>query len=281
MPLSRKKFWVVFVPLGLIVLLLLLALAHPRTRTALRMRSGFLPLEQEVRVFYQPGAEEYARQIADALPAAIARVELFHSLPFVSDFRVYVCASHENFTRYINQPVDDPVRGIAFPRDIWVSPKAFAFYGRDTHRQTLAHELSHLHLGQHLPWWHRVKTIPTWFSEGLADLIADTGDERISREEAIEGFFTGLHLVPDEAGRVPFPKGAQDYGLTWPMFHLQSRMFIEYLYGRDEESFKRFIREILGGARFGITFKDHFGDSLDNVWHEFLESFQIQSKDTS
>jgi hypothetical protein len=156
--------------------------------------------------------------------------------------------------------------------DVWVSPKAFAFYGKDTHRQTLAHELSHLHLRQQLGWLRKTQRVPAWFVEGLADWVAGTGEEIVSRNAALKGFINGRHLMPDASGRLPLPKGAHDYGLTWPMFHLQSRMFIEYLHDRDEKSFGRFVAAVVDGDRFDVAFNEHFGDSLEIVWQEFMDA---------
>jgi hypothetical protein len=262
-------------------LLTLLLLVHPRARAAFRLASGFQSLENESRVFYEPGAESYATKIAYALPGAIDRVEKSHSLPFKSEFRVYVCSTHESFTKHIGIPADSPVRGTALPWDVWVSPNALCFYGRDTHRQTLAHELSHLHLGQHLGWFNRVKNVPVWFSEGLADWVADTGHEIVSRAEAMEGFRSGHHLIPDASGNLPLPRQPRDYGLTWPLFHMQSRMFVEYLVERDEGSFKHLVMSVLSGVLFDAAFKDNFDDSLEGVWQDFVDSLDNQFEDVT
>jgi hypothetical protein len=271
--LSRgKKIWIILLAAGFVILPLVLVLAHPRGRATIRLAPGFVRFEEDARVYYERGAEDLASRIADALPGAVARVEECQSRPFKTGFRVYVCSSHESFTRHIGQPVSDPVRGIAFMWDVWVSPKAFAFYGKDTHRQTLAHELSHLHLRQQLGWLRKTQRVPAWFVEGLADWVAGTGEEIVSRNAALKGFINGRHLMPDASGRLPLPKGAHDYGLTWPMFHLQSRMFIEYLHDRDEKSFGRFVAAVVDGDRFDVAFNEHFGDSLEIVWQEFMDA---------
>ena len=98
----RKKTWIIVVALALLALSPLLVLAHPRARAALRLTSGFTPLEQDSRVLYEAGAEDDARWIARALPGAVERIEESHGLPFRSDFRVYVCASHESFSRRVS-----------------------------------------------------------------------------------------------------------------------------------------------------------------------------------
>jgi len=272
-----KKVWIALVIGGLVILPLLLVLAHPRGRATLRLTSGFAQSERDPRVYYEHGAEGLANQIVDALPAAAARVEELQAWPFKNDFRVYVCASHESFSRHINQSPRDPVRGIAFLWDVWVSPKAFAFFGKDTHRQTLAHELSHLHLGQHLGWFRRIKGVPAWFAEGLANWVADTGDEIVSRSEALEGFISGRHFVPDATGNLPLPRTAADYGVSWPMFHLQSRLFIEYLHDRNENAFGRFVSAVIAGDNFSAAFAEHFGLNLDAAWQDFMKSLAKQN----
>jgi hypothetical protein len=259
-------------------LLSLLVLAHPRARAALRLTSGFQPFQQDTRVFYEPGADVLAKRFAESLPAAIARVEESQGLPFKSDFRVYVCASHESFTRHLGEPIDSPARGMKLFRDIWVSPKAFAFMGSDTHRETITHELSHLHLSQNMGVRSIMGSLPTWFEEGLADMIADTGGEIVSYQEALDAFARGPHLVSDAKGRFLFPKRAEDYGISWPMLHRQSRMFVEYLHDRNEELFKEFVVAVVNGVHFDVAFKNYFGDGLDNVWSEFLNSLENRSE---
>ena len=267
----RKRTRAIIVSTGILVVGALLLLMQPRARTALRLVQGFSTLDADPRVRFEPGAEDLAKALAAALPAAIARVEESQSRPFETTFRVYVCASHESFTSHIGEPAGSPVRGVAFLWDIWISPKAFAFHGQDTHRKAVTHELSHLHLGQMLGWWHRTREVPSWFQEGLADWVANTG-ELVSRREAREAIVSGHSIALDESGHLPFPKRPESYGMTWPMFHAQSRMFVEYLRSRDADAFARFVAAVVRGARFRSGFIDNFGKSLPDVWEDFLRS---------
>ena len=269
---SRKKIRRILIPAGLLLLLPLLLLAHPRGRAAFRLTSGFQQLEQDSRVYFETGAEVQAMRFAEALPDAIARVEECHGQAFKSDFRLYVCASHESFSRHLGETVDSPVRGMKLFRDIWVSPKAFDFRGADTHRQTIIHELSHLHLSQHMGLGSIMGGLPTWFVEGLADWVADTGNEIVTYQEALDSFAHGRYLVPDAKGRFLFPKTAQDYGVSWPMLHRQSRMFVEYLHDKDEALFKDFVVAVSKGMRFKVEFGRYFRGNLDSVWNDFLSS---------
>lgn len=272
----RNSTWAVIVGIAILGLVVLLLLAQPRARATLRLVHDFSALETDPRVRFEPGAEDLARAVAAALPEAIARVEECQAGAFRRPFRVYVCASHESFTGHIGEPSSSPARGIALLHDIWVSPKAFSFHGRDTHRETLTHELSHLHLGQMLGWWHRTKEIPSWFQEGLADWVADTGDEQVSRREA-RGAVLGGHIIElDESGHLPFPKRPEAYGMTWPMFHMQSRMFVEYVRSRDARAFTAFVTAVAGGVRFRVAFNDSFDESLSDAWEDFVEAMKAQ-----
>ncbi len=254
----------------LVVTCAVLVLSAPRGRCALRMTPGYVPYEPDTRVYYVPGSEEITARFAEALPEAVERVESRLSLPLRSGYRVYVCPSHKVFARHLGQAASTPVRGTAFSRDIWVSPKAFAFHGRDTTMETLAHELAHLHFGQYLGWLGRVRLMPGWFQEGLADWVADTGEEIVSREDALAQFRKGNRLVPDVTGNLPLPKTAADYGLTWPAFHAQSRMLVEHLRAGREESFRRFVVAVLGGSRFDLAFREHYGRSFQEEWGEYV-----------
>jgi hypothetical protein len=270
----------VLIAIAIAIPLLLIGLvtAQPRVRAALRLTAGFVPMEEDNRIYYEAGAEAMANALAKALPAAVARIEEYQSLPFESGYRIYVCSSHSSFTQRIGVPLSWTVRGIAFPRTIWISPLAFAFHGQDTHQQSLTHELCHLHFAQHLGWWKRTKNIPIWFAEGLAGWLADTGGEIVSRAEALESFRSGRHMVPEAAGKLRLrPPTLQDIGISFPMFHMQSRMFVEYLFGRGEEPLKNLITALMNGARFNVAFEDQIGDKLENVWQEFLHSMNTNT----
>lgn len=133
-------------------------------------------------------------------------------------------------------------------------------------------ELSHLHLGQTLGWWHRTVEVPSWFQEGLADWVADTGDEQVSLREVRDAIVGGNSIVLEESGNFPFPTRPDSYGMTWPMFPMQSRMFVEYLRSRDANAFRRFVAAVVRGAGFKSAFQDHYGAELSDAWKDFVQS---------
>ena len=274
MALRRKPMIALILAVLLLAVLSVLALSIPRLRTALRLVDGFEPLEGYELVYFEKGAEDYALQVAEALPGAIERVEKMQVRPFRSLPRIYVCATHERFAGQIGESPETEVRGIAFKRDIWLSPLIFSFFGMDTHTQSLLHELSHTHISQHLSFLHRVRKIPAWFNEGLADWVAGTGAERISRDEGIAEIRAGRTLAPDDTGQFPVPKTPADYGLSWPMLHVQSLMFVEYLALRDREAFDSFLGDVLDGKDFGPSFAGHFGTDPLSLWREFAAGLE-------
>jgi hypothetical protein len=258
---------------GLLALAPLLILVHPRARAALRLSPGFRPLPEDSRVMFEPGAAAHARRMARALPAAIERVETEQGRPFRADVRVYVCATHETFAEHTGQPPTIPVRGMALLWDVWVSPLAFRFEGQDTHRETLTHELSHLHLKQHLGWLGNVAGLPAWFREGLADQVAGTGHERVSRAAALAALRAGPRLDPELSG------GPREHGLSWPMFHGQARLFTEHLRARDPHTFRSFLAAVLDGEPFARATRDHLGATLPQLWSEYLADLQVTQRD--
>ena len=268
----RLRAWGIAILVVLVAVSLGVLIAYPRARVALRLASGFEALAADGRVFHQVGAEELARQISVALPGVVDTVEQRLGRPFAGEFRVYVCASHESFMGHIGQPASWPVRGIAFQRDVWISPQAFAFRGKDTHQGTLAHELTHLYLDQHIGWWWRVRHLPAWFVEGLADWVGGTGEEIVSRQGAIEAILAGHRLEPDTTGRLLVPRRPLDYGVSFAEFHAQSRMFVEYLHSKDGEAFEEFLGAILDGRVFERAMEKSFGMGVENAWVELVES---------
>src|SRR5262252_1531702 len=114
----RRIFWVVIgLPLTLIVSSAGAALCLPVVRHAI---SGLwnipdrLPaLSANSQVHYQPGAEDFARDVAALLPDAIARVEGVHGRPFARPVTVGVYATPEAFAAANGQGSEVPV-GVTF-----------------------------------------------------------------------------------------------------------------------------------------------------------------------
>ena len=277
----KKKRKVILIVLSSIILILVIAFfISPYSTALLKSKSHFIKHPDNDIVLFEPGAEEYADKIAAYLPAVIERVELVHGIPFEKTFKIYVCSTQKSFNEYtaITSPSPYPIRGTAFLGDILIAPSAFNFLGLDTHRETLMHELSHLHFRQRLGFFKGRKH-PTWFGEGFADYVAGSGGEGIEENEAINFILNGKHFIPEEEGEIFGSFNSALNGLTGPMFHQQVKMFVTYIIESDSLKFKSFLSKIQEGESFSETFNQIMESSIQDKWANFL--WQLKKEDTN
>jgi hypothetical protein len=55
-------------------------------------------------------------------------------------------------------------------------------------------------------------------------------------------------------------------------------MFVEYLHDRAGGSFEDFVVAVGKGEPFDVAIQEHYGDSLNNLWNDFLESLNSGSE---
>jgi len=245
----------------------------------LKTKRDFAPVAADPRVRFEPGAEAMARSVAAFLDTAMATVEATHGAPFRRPFTVYVCASQRSLNEFAALPPQAPIRGTVLLGDVFIAPSAFDWQGADVHRESLMHELSHLHLRQHIGFVSDRGSMPAWFKEALADLVSGAGGEGISREEAVAAVLDGPALHPDSAGSLWSLQRAGSYGLTGPMLHRQSTMFLDFLRARDPGRFPAFLRRIQEERSFAGPFRDQFGGSVDELWGAFAASLREEKRD--
>jgi hypothetical protein len=272
----KKKRKVIVIIFSSIILLLAVAFfLSPYSTALLKSKSHFVNHPDNDIVLFEPGAEEYADSIALYLPRAIERVEHVHGLPFAEPFEIYVCNTQKSFNEYtaITSPSPYPIRGTALLGDVLIAPSAFKFIGIDTHKETLMHELSHLHFQQRLGLFERRKH-PVWFTEGFADYVAGSGGEGIKEREAINFILSGKHFIPEEEGEIFGSFNSALNGLSGPMFHKQAKMFVTWLIESDSLKFNSFLREIQKGAPFGETFNNIMGSGIQDKWVQFVSQLK-------
>src|SRR5258708_30345129 len=141
----RRIFWVVIgVRLALTAIGAGAAVSLPTVRHIisglwnLPDRLPALPDNSQVR--YQPGAEDFARDVAALLPDAITRVEAVHGRRFAHPVTVGAYATPEVYAAANGLGSDVPV-GVTFAGRVNLSPKLFC----PEHRRLpaiLRHELS-------------------------------------------------------------------------------------------------------------------------------------------
>jgi hypothetical protein len=142
-------------------------------------------------VHYQPGAEEYARDVVALLPDAITRIEVVHGRHFAHPVTVGVYATPEAYAAANGLGSAVPV-GVTFLGRVNLSPKLF-WSQRQRLPAILTHELSHAHIEAWIgpnAYIH----LPNWFKEGLAVMVSEGG---------------GAELVSDEEARAAIQRGEQ------------------------------------------------------------------------
>jgi len=267
---KRKKIIILSILGIFIVIGSVLFLRSPFGKALLKSKSHFMVHSADSRILYEPGAEGFADKFADFLPTAIEQVEKGHFLSFKKPFKVYVCSTQQSHNEFIANPTSYPIRGAAFKRKVFIAPSAFSFKDMDTHRESLMHELSHLHLLQRVGMLKN-RRIPHWFKEGLANFVAGSGGEGISQEMAIRSIKEGRHLVLQERGGLlkSLTKIIQAADLTGPMFHKQNKMFMNYIHRVNPEAFKKLVLAIQNGHKFSTSFVRYFKMNPQEMWDRF------------
>lgn len=222
---------------------------------------GFAPLAEDDNVMVEPGYESYGIKAANLLPGAIEQVERAYGRPFKFAPRIYVCGTEECFKRYVLTP---RLSAAVVPDNrLILSPN---LDGRESDRlkPVLIHELAHLHLGQRIG--HYDSTVPIWFHEGYASLIAEGGGAEFATDEqayqaAREGRMIDLNLrdTPD----VRHMAGA--FNMNIFEFYRQSLLLVARLKQKDEVKFAAFIHALEDNKDFQIAFWDIYGTGPETI----------------
>lgn len=231
-----------------------LTVSDPRALTPL---DGFAPLAGDPRVWVEPGFEAYGARVAAALPDAIARVEAAHYLPFSRPPRVYVCGTDACFKRHVRTP---KLSAAVVPDNrLILSPN---LDGRESRRlpALLTHELAHLHLGQRIGHYH--STLPVWFHEGWASLVADGGGADYATDarvfEAIQAGKRVNLTARDTPGKRHRAAASR---LDIFEFYRQSMLLVGWLRAQDEARFRQLVLAVQDNADFEIAFWDAYGQA--------------------
>lgn len=224
---------------------------------ALQPIDDFVQLASDARVWVEPGYEAYGERVSAALPAAIAKVEAAHYLPFLRPPRVYVCGSEDCFNRCVYTP---RLSAAVIPDNrLILSPN---LNGRESARLPglLTHELAHLHLGQRIG--HYNSTLPVWFHEGWASLTAEGGGaEYASDAQAYAAIRAGRRVdlvardTPDRRHR------AGAFKLNIFEFYRESMLLVGWLKAQDETRFRQLALAVQNNTDFEIAFWDIYGQS--------------------
>jgi hypothetical protein len=236
---------------------------------AMRPMQDFTPMQEDGRVWVEPGAEDYGRRVSHELDAAIARVEAAHYLPFAETPRVYVCGTETCFKRHVYTP---GLSAAVIPDNrLILSPN---LDGSESWRlgRLLTHELAHLHVGQRVGHYHY--NIPIWFHEGWASLTAEGGGaEFVTDAQATEAARTGKRIdlasrdVPDNRHR------AAAFGLDIHLFYRQAMLLVARLKQHNPKDFRKFVLALQDNQDFEIAFWNIYGAGPEQVLAGALPTF--------
>jgi hypothetical protein len=279
----RRIVWIIIgVPLALIGVASGTAAALPAARhivSALWNLPDRLPaLVENSQVHFEPGAEDYAHDVAALLPAAIARIEAAHGRPFAHPVTVGVYATPEAYAA-ANVLGSTPTVGVTAFGRVNLSPAL----NWPQHRRLpaiLTHELSHAHI----QGWLSMADIrlPNWFKEGLAVMVSGGGGaEFVSEAEARAAIERGERIAIDDTQSLSTllvgirferaPLGATPSHRI-VMAYRQAGMFVAYLHDSDAPGFARLMDAILDGRPFVEAVMVGYQQDVHSLWQKFAQT---------
>jgi hypothetical protein len=257
------------------------AVAVPRTRHLisglLRTPDRMPALAANIQVHYQPGAEEFAHDVAVLLPDALARVETVHGRRFQHPVIVGAYATPEAYAAANGLGSAVPVGVTIFGR-VNLSPKLFSPQHQRL-RAILTHELSHAHI-QGWIGGYAYLYLPAWFKEGLAVMLSGGGGaELVSEAEARVAIQSGEKIVIDDAGSltkltdVRLEKEPENRPLWYPtvLAYREAGMFVSYLRESDGPAFDRMMNAILDDRPFTEAVTIGYRDGVRSLWGQFIK----------
>ena len=279
----RRIFWMTIaaVPLALITVAAGTAAAFPVTRHIAsfwwNLPDRLPSLAENSQVHVEPGADNYARDVAALLPAAIARIEAAHGRPFAHPVTVGVFATPESYMAANVIGTMQPVGVAPFGRVV-MSP---ALYAAQRWRlpAILTHELSHAHIQGWISTIAYVR-LPNWFKEGLAVMVSGGGGaEFVSETEALATIARGQSVTIEDSGsfanlsEIRFERAPAR--ATWShktvLAYRQAGMFVAYLHDSDAPGFARMMNAILDGCPFVDAVMVGYAQDIHALWQKFAE----------
>lgn len=276
----RRVIWIILsVPLALIAVTVGTAAAMPAARhlvSAFWNLPDYLPaLAEDSQVHYEPGAEDYAREVSALLPAALTRIKVAQGRPFAHPVTIGVYATAEKFAA-ANASGNAGAVGVGAFGRVVLSP---TLYGSQHQRlpAILTHELSHVHLQGYISSYALVRP-PNWFKEGLAVMVSGGGGaEFVSPQEARRAIERGEHIDIEDAGNllnlseIRFERAPA--GISWShrtvMAYRQAGMFVAFLHDYDTPGFNRMMDAILDGRTFVEAVSVGYHDNIHSLWQKF------------
>jgi len=239
-----------------------------------------LPANRQVH--YQPGAEDFAYEVAALLPDAVRRIEAVHGRRFTHPVIVGVYATPEAYAVANGLGSAVPV-GVTFAGRVNLSPKLF-WKQRARLPAILTHELSHAHIQGWIGEVAYIRRLPNWFKEGLAVAASDGGGaEWVSEKEARAAINRGDQIAIDDAGSlqnivgIRFEKGPAKAAPWYPVVlaYQEAGMFVNYLRGSDGPAFECMMNAILDDRAFAEAVALGYHDDVQSLWQKFTSGLTL------
>jgi hypothetical protein len=279
----RRIVWIIVasVPLALIAAAAGTAAAFPAIRhivSALWNLPDRMPaLPENSQIHFEPGAEDYAREVSALLPAAMARVEAAQGRPFAHPVTIGVYATPQAFAAANSHGSAQPV-GVTFAGRVNLSP-ALKWPQHRRLPAILTHELSHAHIAGWI--WTGLERLPNWFKEGLAVMVSGGGGaEFVGEPEAWAAIQRGERIAIDDTASLTnlfeirferTPPGATPSHRT-VLAYRQAGMFVAYLHDSDAPGFARMMDAILDGRPFAEAVNAGYHEDVRSLWQQFAST---------
>jgi hypothetical protein len=235
----------------------------------------FRPLDIEQRVLYEPGAEQFAKMIAEELPRAIETMQHEQFGQFTKKIKIYVCATSESFEKMTGRTV----KAITYRESVFLSPQLME--RPELVSPYLAHELSHLVMLQHRGLY-KFMTTPPWFNEGLAVYVSKGGGAGdVTEKEAVNTMLAGKVFEPNNAGGVLdflFPKYGNRWNLKPHMFYRQASLFVSFMKAYDINAFENLLVAMQRGQSFDRSFRQAYHISTLEMWQLFIKQLKLEAE---
>jgi hypothetical protein len=279
----HRLLWaIVGIPLALLTVMAGTALALPAARN---IASAWWNVPDRLpayagnsQIHFEVGADDYARDVAALLPAALARIEAVQGRPFAHPVTIGVYATPRAYMAATVPASMGPVGVTNFGR-VNLSPTLAS----RQHRRLpaiLTHELSHAHIQGWIGLLAEIK-IPNWFKEGLAVMVSGGGGaEFVSEQEARASIAGGECIAIDDSQSLSTlmdgirferaPEGATPSHRT-VMAYRQAGMFVSWLHDTDAAAFDRMMGAILDRRSFAEAVNAGYRRDVRSLWQNFAE----------
>ena len=230
----------------------------------------FAQLGEKPVILYDVEEKDIAMQVSKSLADDISIVEKRQFVAFkdIDALKVYIFSSKDRYSFFSGST--PKARASAIKNEVYISP--IINERIETLEGILIHELSHVHLRQHIGTWRYWAEVPGWFHEGLAvEVSAGAGAEKVSGREAIAAIKMGKYFTPREESNLFGHKYASNYDLEHQMYYRQCGLFVRYLINQNPEAFKNSYLALIKGAEFKNIWVLYYGKSVPELWREYLE----------